>query len=116
LEVENKKSFSNLEIRKKLRINQSNQKRWTINLVSNYFLKRTKGNKNQGYQYQITSYEEYRQLKEKINCALDQSLEALKSLVLSKAEGLLQEKDERSKAVQTENEPSKSKRIRSVKV
>jgi antitoxin component HigA of HigAB toxin-antitoxin module len=108
LEVENKKSFSNLEIRKKLRINQSNQKRWTINLVSNYFLKRVKGNKNQGYQYQITSYEEYRQLKEKINCALDESLEALKNL--------LHEKNERSKAVQTENEPSKSKRIRSVKV
>jgi predicted transcriptional regulator len=99
LEVENKKSFSNLEIRKKLRINQSNQKRWTINLVSNYFLKRVKGNKNQGYQYQITSYEEYRQLKEKINCALDESLEALKNL--------LHEKNERSKAVQTENEPSK---------
>lgn len=106
LEVENKKSFTNREIRKKLRINQSNQKRWTINLVSNYYLKRIKGNKNQGYQYQITSYEEYRQLKEKINTALDQSLEALKNL--------LQEKAERSKAVQSKNEPPKSKKVKAV--
>lgn len=108
LEVENKKAFSNREIRKKLRINQSNQKRWTINLVSNYYLKRAKGNKNQGYQYQITSYEEYRQLKEKINSALDQSLEALKNL--------LQEKPERSKAVQSKNEPPKAKKTKAVKV
>lgn len=107
LEVENKKTFSNREIRKKLRINQSNQKRWTISLVSNYYLKRIKGNKNQGYQYQITSYEEYRQLKEKINTALDQSLEALKNL--------LQEKSERSKAVQSKNEPPKSKKTKVVK-
>jgi antitoxin component HigA of HigAB toxin-antitoxin module len=102
LEVENKKSFTNREIRKKLRINDSNQKRWTINLVNNYYLKRTKVNKNQGYQYQITSYEEYRQLKEKINTALDQSLEALKNL--------LQEKAERSKPVQSKNEPPKTKK------
>jgi len=107
LEVENKKSFSNIEIRKKLRINQSNQKRWTINLVSNYFLKRVKGNKNQGYQYEITSYEEYRQLKEKVNNALEESLEKLKNL--------LQEKTERSKAVQSKNEPSKTKKIKAVK-
>ena len=107
LEVENKKTFTNREIRKKLRINDSNQKRWTISLVNNYYLKRTKGNKNQGYQYQITSYEEYRQLKEKINTALDQSLEALKNL--------LKEKSERSKAVQTKNEPPKSKKTKAVK-
>ncbi|KAB1065890.1 hypothetical protein, partial [Salibacter halophilus] len=38
LEVENKKTFTNREIRKKLRINDSNQKRWTISLVNNYYL------------------------------------------------------------------------------
>lgn len=106
LEVENKKAFSNREIRKKLRINQSNQKRWTINLVSNYYLKRIKGNKNQGYQYQITSYEEYRQLKDKINSALDESLEKLKGCL---------PQAERSKSVQSKNEPPKSKKIKAVK-
>lgn len=114
LEIENKKAFNNREIRKKLRINQSNQKRWTLNLVSNYYLKRIKGNKNQGYQYQITSYEEYRQLKEKINTALDQSLEALKNLSIRQA-GLLKEKNERSKPVQSENGPPKSKIAKVVK-
>lgn len=106
LEVENKKAFSNIEIRKKLRINQSNQKRWTINLVSNYYLKRIKGNKNQGYQYEITSYEEYRQLKEKINNALEESLEKLKGCL---------PQTERSKAVQSKNEPSKAKKLKAVK-
>jgi predicted transcriptional regulator len=75
-------------------------------LVSNYYLKRIKGNKNQGYQYQITSYEEYRQLKEKINNALDQSLEKLKGCL---------PQTERSKSVQSNNEPPKPKRIRAVK-
>jgi hypothetical protein len=107
LEIENKKTFTNREIRKKLRINHSNQKRWTINLESNYYIKREKGNKNQGYQYQITSYEEYRQLKEQINNALDESLQALKNL--------LNGKPERSKPVQSENEPSKSKKISKIK-
>jgi transcription initiation factor IIE alpha subunit len=107
LEVENKKAFTNREIRKKLRINHSNQKRWTINLESNYYIKREKGNKNQGYQYQITSYEEYRQLKEQINNALDESLQALKNL--------LQKESERSKPVQSENEPSKSKKTSKIK-
>ena len=106
LEVENKKAFTNREIRKKLRINHSNQKRWTINLESNYYLKREKSNKNQGYQYQITSYEEYRQLKEQINNALDQSLENLKGCL---------PQVERSKPVQSENEPSKSKKINKIK-
>ncbi|MFY0599859.1 MAG: hypothetical protein JXR03_09320 [Cyclobacteriaceae bacterium] len=106
LEVENKKAFTNREIRKKLRINHSNQKRWTINLESNYYLKREKGNKNQGYQYRITSYEEYRQLKEQINSALDQSLENLKNCL---------PESERSKSVQSENEPPKSKKISKIK-
>tara|TARA_B100000508_G_scaffold138523_1_gene134796 strand:- start:11100 stop:12695 length:1596 start_codon:yes stop_codon:yes gene_type:complete len=101
LKVENKKTFSNREIRKKLRINDSNQKRWTISLVNNYYLKRSKGNKNQGYQYQITSYEEYQQLQEKINTALDESLEKLKG-------------SERSKPVQSKNEPPKKKKIKAL--
>ncbi|MBD78546.1 MAG: hypothetical protein CL840_06480 [Crocinitomicaceae bacterium] len=101
LEVENKKAFTNREIRKKLRINDSNQKRWTISLVNNHYLKRIKGNKNQGYQYQITSYEEYQQLQEKINTALDESLESLREAG-------------RSKPVQSRNEPRKSKKVNAV--
>lgn len=107
LAVENKKTFTNREIRKKLRINHSNQKRWTLHLESHYYIKREKGNKNQGYHYQVTSYEEYRQLKEQINNALDESLQALKNL--------LQQNAERSKPVQSGNEPCKSKKISKVK-
>ncbi len=106
LEVENKKTFTNREIRKKLRINHSNQKRWTLHLESNYYIKREKGNKNQGYHYQVTSYEEYRRLKEQINSALDQGLENLKGFL---------PQAERSKPVQSGNEPCKSKKISKVK-
>ena len=109
LEVENKKTFTNREIRKKLRINHSNQKRWTLHLESNYYIKRERGNKHQGYQYQVTSYEEYRQLKAQINDALAGSLQALKNLLnkkpapaSAKAPG-----GKRSKPVQSKNEPSK---------
>lgn len=107
LEVENKTSFTNREIRRKLRINDSNQKRWTMSLVSNYYIKKAKGNKNQGYNYEITSYEEYRQLKQIVGSSLDESLQTLKNLVVQKSE--------RSKVVQSKNEPSKTKKTKQLK-
>lgn len=107
LEVEGKTKFSNREIRKALKVNESNQKRYTLNLMSNYYLKRVKGTKSKGYEYEITSYGEYRKLKEQIGGVLDTALQHLKNLV--------QKEPERSSVVQTKNEPRKPRQSKQLK-
>ncbi|MFZ6053510.1 hypothetical protein [Halocola ammonii] len=101
LEQEGKSQFTNREIRKALRINESNQKRWTLSLLYNYYLKRVKGTRSKGYEYEITSYEEYRKLKEQIGNVLDETLEKLAA-------------PKRSKTVQKKNEPRKTKKVSKV--
>lgn len=109
LAQENKTSFTNREIRKALRINESNQKRWTIALHSNYYLKRVKGTQTKGYSYEVVSYKEFRKLKEQIVNLLDETLAKLQNAALGKAEG-----EERSNVVQSKNELPKSKKIKVV--
>src|SRR5690606_15584845 len=108
LEQEGKTQFNNREIRTALRINESNQKRYTLNLLYNYYLKRVKGSKSKGYLYAITSYEEYKKLKEQVGNVLDETLEQLKNIPV--------QKNERSSVVQKKNEPRKSKKTSTVKV
>lgn len=103
LENEKKDRFNNRAIRKALRINESNQKRWTIALHSNYYIKRVKGTQSKGYEYEIVSYEEFRKLREQVGNVLDETLEALRNA-------------ERPNAVQTKNEPRKRKRTKAVSV
>ncbi|MBL4707065.1 MAG: hypothetical protein JKY48_01305 [Flavobacteriales bacterium] len=79
---ENKLSaFTNSTIRKTLRVNHSNQKRYMIELQQAGFIKRNTGNKKKGFNYQIVSVEEYEQLKEGINTVLDKVLEEVQSSV-----------------------------------
>lgn len=99
---ENKTQFSNREIRRALKINESNQKRHTLNLLSSYYIKRVKGSKSKGYLYEIVSYEEFRTLKEQIGNVLDQTLNKLKPVT------------GRSSVVQNNNEPRKRKKITTV--
>ena len=95
LEHEGKTNFTNREIRKTLRVNESNQKRWTLALLGNYYIKRVKGSQNKGYQYEVVSYEEFTQLQQHIGNALDETLKKL-------------EHTKRSSVVQSKNEPPKS--------
>ena len=74
LEQENKKQFSNLEIRRALRVNQSNQKRYNLNLTSNYYIKKVKGKTGTAYLYEIVNTEEYQELTEHITSVLDKTL------------------------------------------
>lgn len=106
LEQEGKTQFNNREIRTALKINESNQKRFTLNLLYNYYLKRVKGSKSKGYLYEITSYEEYKKLKEQVGNVLDETLEQLKNIP--------PQKNERSSVVQKKSEPLKSKKINKV--
>jgi hypothetical protein len=77
LEQESKTQFSNLEIRRALRVNQSNQKRYNINLTSNYYIKKVKGKTGTAYHYEIVSYQEFQELRSHITSVLDNNLEKL---------------------------------------
>jgi len=106
IEYENKKTFKNSDIRKALKINASNQKRYTLTLTEGFYIKRVKDNKAKGYEYEITSYEEFKQLQNRISNALDEGLENLKKIFTDK------ERFSGSEVVQTINEPLKKKKAK----
>ena len=78
LEQENKKQYTNQEIRKALKVNPSNQKRYNLSLTSNYYIKQVKGKKGATYYYEIVSNKEFHELRNHIANALDESLKKLK--------------------------------------
>lgn len=93
LRTENKTAFTTKEVRQALRTNHSNQKRYMLHLLLNNYIKKSTGTKAKGYRYEITSYEEYEQLKNSISSVLDNIVAGLKSISSVK--------------VQTQNEPLK---------
>lgn len=78
LKSKKKKQFTNREIRQVLRINPSNQKRYNLQLLTGYYIKKVKGKKATGYHYEIVSTTEYNQLQKQINSVLDKTLAKLK--------------------------------------
>lgn len=99
LEQEGKTQFTNREIRKALRINPSNQKRYNLSLSNNYYIKKVKGKSGTAYSYEIVSYKEFQELRNHITSVLDDNLKKLDQFT-------------GSEPVQTANEPVKSKRTR----
>lgn len=77
LEQEGKKQFTNREIRKALKVNQSNQKRYNLSLTTNYYIKKIKGKTGTAYQYEIVSYKEFQELRNHITSVLDNNLQKL---------------------------------------
>ena len=71
-------SFSNLEIRKALRVNVSNQKRYTTSLLAHYYIRKVSGKKGTRYGYEIVSIEEFESLKGQISNVLGSNLKKLK--------------------------------------
>ncbi len=92
--------FTNREIRKALRIHTSNQKRYNIALFEGYYIRRIKGTKARGYEYQITSYQEFTELQNKITDVLDETIHKIKAGFNGSA------------AAQKQNEPLKRKRAK----
>jgi predicted transcriptional regulator len=96
--TENKRSsFGTKEIRQALRVNASNQKRYMVQLFANGFIKKSSGNKANGFTYEVVSYEEYTKLQNNISTVLDESLQKLSVEVQSpkavqKRNGLLKPK------------------------
>lgn len=78
LKTNKKKQYTNRETRKALRINPSNQKRYNLQLITGYYIKKVKGKKATGYHYEVVSTTEYNQLQDQINSVLDKALEKLK--------------------------------------
>ena len=59
LKANTQTTFTNREIRHILRINPSNQKRYMIQLQEAGLIQKTKGNKRNGYLYEVANYEDY---------------------------------------------------------
>jgi predicted transcriptional regulator/6-pyruvoyl-tetrahydropterin synthase len=97
LQENNRTAFGTKEIRQALRINASNQKRYMLQLFANGFIKKSSGNKANGFSYEVVSYEEYTKLQNNISTVLDESLQKLSMEVQSskqvqKKNGLLKPK------------------------
>ena len=75
---ESKQQYTNHEIRKALRENPSNQKRYNLALISGHYIKQVKGKKGTAYSYQVVSYEEFKALRDQIDSVLDDNIERLR--------------------------------------
>jgi len=72
-------SFYTKEIRKAMRINPSNLKRYMIELTRYGYVKITGGSKYKGYEYQIADYQEYETLRSEIDERLKKILEEIRN-------------------------------------
>lgn len=80
LKKESKQSFYSAAIRKALRMNPNNLKRYLMELSRYSYLKINGGNKFKGYEYQIANEQEYEQLKSDIDQKLENILHTIKEL------------------------------------
>lgn len=102
LKTENKTTFSTKEIRSALRTNPSSQKRYMLLLLANNYVKKVKGKKERGFVYEVCSFEEYEQLKNKVSSVLDEIVINLKE---GKKNLSIHNKVDSSLVVQSQNEP-----------
>lgn len=77
LRTKEQNEFSNLEIRKALRVNAQTQKRYNIALRQGYFIRVKSGTKATGYRYELVSEHEYKSLKTSIDKLLDNTIATL---------------------------------------
>ena len=110
-------SFSNLEIRKALRVNANNQKRYNVSLLENYYIRKVSGKKGTRYVYEVVSLEEFEGLKGQISNVLEENLKKLqeRGSKSKKKDNLPAGRQSRftgSVVVQKENEPVKSKKTK----
>jgi len=74
LKKEKQESFYAAAIRRSMRLNPNNLKRYLIELSRHGYLKITGGSKYKGYEYQIPDFSEYEQLKSSIDRKLESIL------------------------------------------
>jgi transcription initiation factor IIE alpha subunit len=74
LKKENQTTFTNSEIRRVLRINPSNQKRYMLQLQSADVVQKSKGDKRKGYVYEVINYDDYENTNKQIEQLLQTTL------------------------------------------
>ncbi|WP_425391697.1 hypothetical protein [Ekhidna sp.] len=78
LQKEDKNSFTNASARKELRVNASNQKRYMIALQEWGLVQKVKGDKKNGFNYEVTTYEDQKQRNQRIESVLDNIVDEIK--------------------------------------
>lgn len=112
LKSEEKQSFVLGEARKALNVSHGSQKRYMSVLIDNYCIKKEKT--KEGFVYSVNTYEDYKNLKEKVSNSLDTILQNLTSnsdTILGSSSSLVHG----SSTVQIQNEPSKVKPVKEKK-
>jgi len=71
-------TFFAKDLRKRLRIHPMKLSRYLVQLESRGYIKRTGGNRQQGFEYQVNEWDDYTLLKESVDI-LDKKLEQLRS-------------------------------------
>jgi len=72
---ENKQTtFTNSEIRRNLRVKESTLRRYNKQLLPEGYIRKIKGKKGQSYHYEIIDINEYQNLKDQIDSALNECL------------------------------------------
>lgn len=104
LKNEKQTTFTNKEIRNKLRLAGTTVRRYHMELLQSGHIKLQEDKKAKGYKYEVVSYEEYKELKNKIATVLDEILNKLqdrasKPLMSQKENGSLKVK--RTNAINT---------------
>lgn len=80
-------TFTNTEIRRMLRINPSNQKRYMLQLGQAGLVRRAKGDKRKGYVYEVVDYEDYSTANRQIRELLQNIVDQLRSMPRAKPSG-----------------------------
>jgi predicted transcriptional regulator len=84
LQTHDKEIFYTKEIREEFRITSSSCNRYILELLRNNYIKVTGGNKyRQGFEYQVVRFNEYKELQQNIQTALDEALENIKQKLVS---------------------------------
>lgn len=73
-----KTTFTNAEMSKVMRIPITTVKRYHLDLTQNSYLKTSKQKGSKAYTYEVVSYEEFKELQNRINSVLDETLEGMK--------------------------------------
>jgi hypothetical protein len=71
MKQEDKNTFSNVSARQALKVNSSNQKRYMIALQEWGLVQRVKGDKKNGYAYEVANYEDQHKRDKRIQTVMD---------------------------------------------
>ena len=74
MKAEDKNTFTNVSARQALKVNSSNQKRYMIALQEWGLVQKVKGDKKNGYAYEVSSFEDQQERDKRIQTVMDKTL------------------------------------------